>query len=271
MNHPVTTKPAHHSRPLAIVTGGQQGLGLATAHQLSTDGFDIAIIDLPDIQKLGAEATQFLADGHGRHRYYTLNIAELDHHQAVLEQIYDDYGRLDCLVNNAGIAARPLTDLLKLTPEAFDRSVDINLRGTFFLTQQVAKMLLTQDAPLSSGYRSIIFITSIAAGMISIDRSQYCTTKAALSMISKLFAIRLAPHNIHVHEIRPGFIHTAMTASLGRTAVDEWIESGKVPLARWGKPTDIAFAVSTLARGQLPYMTGETLFISGGVDIPQAT
>ncbi|GAA3905953.1 3-ketoacyl-ACP reductase [Gibbsiella dentisursi] len=271
MHNATTTTFNRHPRPVAIVTGGLQGLGLATAKQLDSDGFDIAIIDLHPENRLGEEAAQFIADGRGRHRYYMLDIAELGQHTAVLAQIVNDYGRLDCLVNNAGIAARPLTDLLELTPEAFDRSVAINLRGTFFLTQRAAKLMLAQKAVDAADYRAIIFITSIAAGMVSTDRSQYCTTKAALSMVSKLFAIKLAPHGIHVHEIRPGFMRTPMTASLGRTAVDEWIESGRVPLSRWGEASDIARAIGTLARGQLPYMTGEALYISGGVDIPQAT
>lgn len=258
-------------RPLAIVTGAVQGLGLGMARQLASDGFDIAMVDLHAEADISEEAARFLRMEGRCHRYYRMDISDISLHRAVLTQIQSDYGRLDCLVNNAGIAARPLTDLLDLEPEAFDRSMNINLRGTFFLTQAFARLLIASAPAASAHYRSIIFITSIAAGMVSPDRAQYCTSKAALSMVSKLFAVRLAAHGIHVHEIRPGFMQTAMTASVGNTVIDEWIADGRVPVPRWGQASDIGLAVSAVAQGKLPYMTGQTLWIDGGVSIARAT
>lgn len=256
----------NQARPVAIVTGGHQGLGLGAASALAREGFDIALVDLheePDAQVMdGIPADKI--------RYYQLDIADLDRHQPVLEQIIEDFGRVDCLVNNAGIAARPLTDILQLSPEAFDRSVDINLRGTFFLTQAFANLLLTAPPSPDGQYRSIVFVSSIAADLVSVDRAQYNVTKSALSMVAKLFALRLAAAGIHVHEVRPGLIATAMTASSGSSIPDQWITEGRVPIPRWGQKEDVGQAIATLAAGRLPYMTGQPLWIAGGMNIGQA-
>lgn len=257
-------------RPIAVVTGAAQGLGLGTAKELAREGFDIAVIDLHEANKTTdavlAELTELGADA----RYYTLDIANIAAHKPVLEQVAADFGRIDSLVNNAGIAARPLTDLLELGAEAFDRSVDINLRGTFFLTQTFAKMAIAAGWPTSSRYSSIIIVSSIAAEMVNTERAQYCITKAGLSMVTKLFAQRLAGEGIYVHEIRPGFMQTAMTASAGNTIVDDWIRDGRVPIARWGQPHDVGQAIATLAAGRMPYMTGQPIWVAGGLNVPPA-
>ncbi|AGN19950.1 hypothetical protein J433_15112 [Corynebacterium glutamicum MT] len=259
-------------RPVALVTGGRQGLGLGAAKGLALRGFDLAIVDLPEpdqatdlvlneLRKLGATT-----------RYYQLDISEVERHQEIIDQIWEDFGRLDCLHNNAGIAARPLTDILQLTPDAFDRAVDINLRGTFFLSQTVANRMVEDPDRFSDGiYRSIIIVTSIAAELVSPDRAQYNITKAGLSMLTKILAYRLGPEGIAVHEIRPGFMHTAMTASAGSPEIEAAIADGRVPLSRWGNPDDISTAVGTLASGDLPYMTGQPIWIAGGLNVVKAT
>lgn len=259
------------SRPVAIVTGGLRGLGLAIARQMAEDGFDIAVIDLPEAGPEPEAALAPLRESGARLRYYAMDIADIDRHAAVLDRIGRDFGPLTCLVNNAGIAARPLTDVLALGADAFDRSMNINLRGTFFLTQAFARILADPAQPRSAAYRSIVIVTSIAAELVSTDRAQYCISKSALSMVTRLFAARLAPHGIHVHEVRPGFIRTDMTASAGSDVIDQWIAEGRVPVPRWGVPADVGSAVSALAAGRLPYTTGQPFWVAGGLNIMRAT
>lgn len=256
----------HSDRPVAIVTGGLQGLGLGIVLAMLDEGFDIAIIDLPDSPPL-PEPVSSTPDRAKRCRYYRMDIADIHRHDEILSAIHADFGRMDCLVNNAGIAARPLTDILEIDETAFDKSIDINLKGTFFLTQRFAKKLAAAGASSHDVYRSIIIITSIAAELVSTDRSQYCITKCALSMVTKLFAARLASEGVHVHEIRPGFMQTPMTASAGSDTIEQLLENGLVPIPRWGQPEDVGRAVSALATGRLPYMTGQPIWIAGGLNI----
>lgn len=274
MSIPVPQDAADPIRPVAVVTGGRQGLGRGAAVHLARKGFDVAIADLPALQDDVAigELLATLRETGAKAEYYQLDIADLGAHAAFVDQVWADFGRLDCLHNNAGIAARPLVDVLDLEPEAFDRASDINLRGTFFLSQAVAKSMLADPSRLTDGvYRSILFVTSIAAELVSTDRSQYCITKAAVSMASEVFATRLGPEGIHVHEIRPGFMRTEMTASASTAPIDKKMEDGSVPLGRWGSTNDVGQAVATLASGDLPYMTGQPLWIAGGLNIAQAT
>lgn len=250
-------------RPVAIVTGGLQGLGLGIAAALIGGGFDVAVIDLPEQPAL-PDALRGDAC-----RYYQMDIARIERHQPVLEAIRQDFGRLDCLVNNAGIAARPLTDIMELDVAAFDRSVDINLRGTFFLTQAFASRLLAGGPADHAAYRSIITITSMAAEIVFTDRSQYCVTKSALSMMTALFASRLAADGIHVHEVRPGLMRTPMTAKVGNDTIEHLLASGRVPIPRWGEAADVGRTVLSLASGALPYMTGQPIWVAGGLNIPR--
>lgn len=261
MNQPQST------RPVAIITGGRQGLGLGIARQMLNDGFDVAVIDLQEHTGLPDELSDLTRDTGAICRYYQMDISDLGRHAEVLDAIDADFGRLDCLVNNAGIATRPLVDILDLPREAFDQSVDINLRGTFFLTQAFAKKLLERERPATNHYQSIIIITSMLAELISTDRSSYCVTKSALSTVSKLFAARLASSGVHVHEIRPGLMQTAMTATVGNDTIEEMINGGFVPIPRWGQPEDVGQTVSALATGQLPYMTGQPIWVAGGLNL----
>lgn len=250
-------------RPVAIVTGGLQGLGLGIAQALVGGGFNVAVIDLPDDPVLPDALASAAC------RYYPMDIAQIDRHQPVLDAIAAEFGRLDCLVNNAGIAARPLTDILDLDAAAFDRSVEVNLRGTFFLTQAFANRLLASGPADTGSYRSIITITSIAAEIVFTDRSQYCVTKSALSMMTGLFAARLAADGIHVHEVRPGLMRTPMTAKVGSDTIERLLANGRVPIPRWGEVEDVGRTVLSLASGALPYMTGQPIWVAGGLNIPR--
>ncbi len=257
-------------RPVALVTGSAQGLGLGTAHELARNGFDVVVSDLHTEADLPDGLLDELRTHGTTIAYYQLDITDLTAHQAALEFVANTFGRFDTLVNNAGIATRPLTDILDIPVDMFDRAVDINLRGTFFLTQAYANLVIARGWTGFDTYRSIVIVSSIAAEMVNTDRAPYCITKSALTMVTKLFAQRLAEYGIHVHEVRPGFMATAMTASAGNTIVDDWIRDGRVPIARWGNATDIGETIATLALGRLPYMTGQPIWVAGGLNLPPA-
>ena len=248
----------------ALITGGGRGIGLSAATALAEAGFDIALVSLePE-----AEIANALRDlrGHGRQvLYFMQDIANLEMHSALIEAIHARIGAIDCLVNNAGVTSLSRGDMLELGPESFDRCVDINLRGTFFLTQAVARTMLAGPAPAAT-YRSIITITSANADIIGMNRADYCITKAALSMASKLFAARLASAGIHVFEVRPGIIRTEMTAPAAEK-YDHLLADDGVPLRRWGEPQDVGTTVATIARGLLPFATGEILNVGGGLHL----
>lgn len=254
------------NRPVALVTGARQGIGLAIALALAEAGFDIAGVDIVEDEKSTDLLAAVAARG-GRGHFSKMDLAAIASHAAVIDAVERDFGPIDALVNNAGIAVRPLTDILEIGAEMFDRNMDVNLRGTFFLTQQVAKRMIART---SDHYRSIIFITSIAAVMVSPVRSPYCISKAGLSMAADIFALRLGEAEIAVHEIRPGFIKTDMSGSLPTTKIDGYIASGRVPMRRWGQAADIGQVAASLASGKLPYVSGQPIYVDGGFHIPVA-
>lgn len=246
-------------KPLALITGGQQGIGLGIAQALAAQGFRLAIASLPPeakaaaaLQALGPEA-----------RYYQHDLADLAAIPALLDRIEAAQGPLTTLVQNAGVAARVRGDLLDLTPENLDWILKINLSGGFFLAQQVAKRML---ATTCDHYRSITFVTSVSARMASPERADYCISKAAASMAAQTLALRLAPHGIGVFELRPGIIATGMTEAV-RDKYDARIGDGLVPAGRWGQPADIGQAVLPLVTGQLAFATGAVIPVDGGLSI----
>lgn len=251
------------TRPAAIVTGGARGIGLACVEALAGDGFDILIADLAE-QAPDELAANITARG-AEFAYVRCDIANLEDHTALVDAAIRAFSRIDCLVNNAGIGAVVRGDLLELKPENFDRALDVNLRGTVFLSQAVAKAMLA--AP-SNHPRSIITITSVSADMASPERADYCISKAGLSMWVKNLALRLAPENIGVFELRPGIIRTDMTASVS-AKYDALIDSGLVPAKRWGEASDIGAAVATLAAGKLGFSTGSIINVDGALSVPR--
>ena len=251
------------TRPAAIVTGGARGIGLACAEALADAGFDILVADLANdpakrlIENIIARRAKFA--------YHRCDIASLSDHASLIDAAIRAFGRIDCLVNNAGVGAVVRGDLLELKPENFDRALNINLRGTVFLSQAVAKAMLAApgDHP-----KSIITITSVSAEMASPERADYCISKAGLSMWVKNLALRLAPENIGVFELRPGIIRTDMTA--GVTAkYDALIDGGLVPAKRWGEASDIGAVVATLAAGKLGFSTGSIINVDGALSVPR--
>ena len=251
------------TRPSAIVTGGARGIGLACAEALADAGFDILVADLAD--KAADGLVENITGRGAKFAYASCDIADLNGHAALVDTAMRAFGRIDCLVNNAGVGAVVRGDLLELKPENFDRALNINLRGTVFLSQAVAKAMLAApgDHP-----RSIITITSVSAEMASPERSDYCISKAGLSMWVKNLALRLAPENIGVFELRPGIIRTEMTA--GVTAkYDALIDGGLVPAKRWGEAGDIGAVVAALASGKFGFSTGSVIDVDGALSVPR--
>jgi NAD(P)-dependent dehydrogenase (short-subunit alcohol dehydrogenase family) len=251
------------TRPVAIVTGGARGIGLACAEALAEAGFDIVIADLAEGEPSSLRE-QFAARGAG-FGYRRCDISDVTTHGTLVDAVMAAFGRIDCLVNNAGIGAVVRGDLLELAPENFDRIIDVNLRGTIFLTQAVAKAMLERPADHA---KSIITITSVSAGMASPERSDYCISKAGLSMWVKNLALRLAPENIGVFEVRPGIIRTDMTAGVSQK-YDTLIDGGLVPAGRWGEAVDVGAAVAALAGGKLGFSTGSIVNVDGALSVPR--
>lgn len=251
------------TRPAAIITGGARGIGLACAQALADAGFDILVADLAE------QATDGLAraiNTHGaKFAYVRCDIADLSAHTTLVDAAMRAFGRIDCLVNNAGVGAVVRGDLLELKPENFDRAIGVNLRGTIFLSQAVARAMLAAPADWP---RSIITITSVSAEMASPERSDYCISKAGLSMWVKNLALRLAAENIGVFELRPGIIRTDMTAGVA-AKYDALIDGGLVPAKRWGEAADIGAVVATLAGGKLGFSTGSIINVDGALSVPR--
>ena len=248
---------------LALITGGHSGIGFAAAQALAAQGWRLALAselsaDSKDVQaaleRLGPAA-----------RYYHHDLRQLERIPDLLAAIAEQQGALTALISNAGIASPVRGDLLELQPQHYDRVLEVNLKGAFFLAQQVARTMLTTPA---ASYRSLVFITSVSAELASVERGDYCISKAGAAMMAKLFALRLAEAGIGVFELRPGIVRTAMTAGVS-AKYDPLIAGGLVPARRWGQPEDIATAIVPLLSGQLHFATGSVLNLDGGLAIPR--
>jgi NAD(P)-dependent dehydrogenase (short-subunit alcohol dehydrogenase family) len=233
---------------VAIVTGSTRGIGAAIAARLEKDGLAVARLD----REAGEGVIGF-------------DLGALKTHEAAISQVMNRFGRIDCLINNAGIASPKRGDFLELEPANYDAVTDVNLRGTVFFTQAVLKAMLGQGG---EGRRQVIFITSASAHLASPERLDYCISKAGLAMFAKGLALRLAREGVDVFEVRPGIIRTDMTAGVA-AKYDALIEGGLVPEGRWGTPDDIAAVCGALAAGALPFATGSVIDAGGGLHIPK--
>jgi NAD(P)-dependent dehydrogenase (short-subunit alcohol dehydrogenase family) len=252
-------------KPVAIVTGGTRGIGLGIARALAADGWDLALCGmraesdvrdvLDDLRAAGAEVL-----------YDRLDVSRVADHHRFIDRIGERFPRIDALVNNAGRAPRVRADLLEASEASFNEVVQTNLTGPYFLTQQVARLLVEQRRAAGESPASIVFVTSVSAVMASVNRGEYCVSKAGLAMAAQLFALRLAEHGIQVYEVRPGIIATDMTAAV-KDAYDRRIADGLVPNRRWGTPADVGKVVAALLRGDLPYATGSVLNVDGGLSL----
>jgi 3-oxoacyl-[acyl-carrier protein] reductase len=254
-------------RPVAIVTGARRGIGLAIAEALAAKGFDLCITGTTSPDDDADRLCSDLARRHGGRAIYVAgDIGDLASHSPLIERTVAELGRIDCLVNNAGIGAVVRGDVLDLAPENFDRVIAVNLRGTIFLTQAVVRWMLAHPADDQS--RSIIHVTSVSAALVSPERLDYCVSKAGLAMWSKGLAVRLAPEGIGVFDVRPGIIRTDMTAGVA-DKYDRRIADGLVPARRWGEGRDVAGVVAALATGDFAFATGSVIDVDGGLGIPR--
>ena len=232
-------------RPTAIVTGASRGIGRAIALALAKEGFDLVGVATkldPSKPQLGLLEVAGLAEQHGaKFVPVKADIAVPAQHADIVEAALEHFGRIDLLVNNAGRAPQVRCDVLDTTPESFDRVWAVNTKGTFFLTQRIARQMIDRPPHPAGHPASIIFISSISAEVSSPSRAEYCLSKAAISQAARIFAHRLAEHEINVYEVRPGIIQTDMTAAVAQQ-YDQLFAAGLAPQARWGQPQDVAKA-----------------------------
>jgi NAD(P)-dependent dehydrogenase (short-subunit alcohol dehydrogenase family) len=248
---------------VALVTGGQQGIGFGVAEALVKAGFAVALV--AEVASDSAPVAAALRKLGRNARYFRHDLREIGGVGGLVDAVEAELGAITTLVSNAGVPARARGDLLDLAPESFDFVLGVNLRGAFFLAQEIARRMLARK---SESYRSILFVTSVSAEMVSVERAEYCVSKAGASMMAKLFAARLAQHGIGVFELRPGIVETAMTAGV-KDKYTAAIESGLVPARRWGRPADIGEVVVPLATGQMAFATGAVVPVDGGLSIPR--
>lgn len=245
----------------AIVTGCAGGIGFATVKKLTAAGIKVLGMDICP----SADVTEKFMDFGGCFKYFSGNLADSTDRKALLNEAKAFLGRIDILVNVAGVAPKVRNDILEMTEESYDRVMNINAKGTMFLSQIIAKDMLSNE--LCDGIRGyIVNISSMSAYTSSTSRGEYCISKAGVSMVTKLFADRLAAEGILVNEIRPGIIMTGMTSTV-KGKYDNLIEGGLLPIKRWGMPEDIADAVYVLCSGQLKYVTGQSIDVDGGFHI----
>lgn len=253
-------------KPVAVITGASRGIGRAITIALAAEGFDIAAIarslESEGMETLGPEVEKRGA------AYFPVGLDISCHscHKEVISNILERYGRIDFLVNNAGVAPLQRTDFLELAEESYDRVMNINLKGPVFFAQKIAREMIWMKEQISGYKPAIVFISSVSAVLSSTNRGEYCISKAGMSMASTLFANRLSQEGILVFEVRPGIIQTDMTARV-KGKYDKLIAEGGVPQRRWGLPEDIGKAVASIARGDWDFSTGSIFEISGGLNI----
>lgn len=249
----------------AIITGASRGIGFAIAKQLYADGCNIAVLDLADED---AVAAVFQENGLEKSRtlYIKGDLTKAESRSRLIAKTVEKFGRIDILVNNAGVAPKVRADLLDMSEESFDFVMGVNVKGNLLLTQAVAKQMIAQ--PMGEKRKGVIVnISSCSAYTSSVNRGEYCVSKAGVAMLTKLFADRLAMEAINVFEVRPGIIATDMTAKVTEKYDKLIEEQGILPIARWGKPEDVAGAVSVLCEDRLCYCTGDIINADGGFHI----
>jgi 3-oxoacyl-[acyl-carrier protein] reductase len=252
-------------RKVALVTGGARGIGYGIAGALAQEGFDLALCGRRAEADVAAPLAALRADG-ADVAYFSADVSDAADRAALLDGVRARFGRLDLLVNNAGVAPRERRDLLDATEESFEWVLRVNLQGPYFLTQAAANWMV-QQAQADDGFAgAVVFITSISSTVASTNRGEYCISKAGLSMAAQLWAVRLAAFGIPVYEVRPGIIRTDMTQAV-EAKYDRLIEEGLMLQPRWGTPEDVGRAVAMLARGDLAYSTGQVIMVEGGMTV----
>ncbi|WP_233578265.1 3-ketoacyl-ACP reductase [Tautonia sociabilis] len=251
---------------MALVTGGGRGIGRGIVAALARDGVSVVVNYRSD--SAAAEEACREAERLGAPRAIALraDLAELDEGRGLVDRTLEAFGRIDVLVNNAGVAPQRRADLLETAPESWDRVLGINLKGPFFLSQHAASAMIAPGHPRGDVPPMIVFITSVSSTFASVNRPEYCVSKAGLSMVAQLFAARLADEGVLVFEVRPGIIATDMTAGV-KEAYDRRIADGLSPTRRWGAPEDVGRVVSALSSGAFGFSTGQVVYVDGGLHL----
>jgi 3-oxoacyl-[acyl-carrier protein] reductase len=252
---------------IALITGGSRGIGFGIAIQLAATGFDLAIngTRFPGSVE---EVIQKLKDLGNDVIYCRGDISSSTDRENIVREVKEHYGKLHVLINNAGVAPKERKDILDATEESFDDVISTNLKGPYFLMQKAANWMIEQKKNDPEFKGCIINISSISATVASVNRGEYCISKAGIGMATKLFAVRLGEFNIPVFEVRPGVIRTDMTAGVTEK-YDKLIEEGLCVQQRWGEPEDVGKVVASLAKGDFIYSTGQVIMVDGGLTIPR--
>lgn len=253
------------NRRVALVTGGRRGIGLGVAVALAREGLDVAICGVHEAAAAREPLDALKAAGAAA-AYVQADVSRAEDRACLLAAVRERFGALHVLVNNAGVAPDVRADLLGMTPESFERVMRINLEGPFFLTQAAARWMMEQQAADSAWRGCIVNVSSISATAASVNRGEYCMSKAGVAMATRLWAVRLAGEGIPVYEVRPGIVRTDMTVGVTEK-YDRLIAGGLLPQARWGEPEDVGRAVAMLARGDLSYSTGQVVRVDGGFSL----
>jgi NAD(P)-dependent dehydrogenase (short-subunit alcohol dehydrogenase family) len=259
--------PSKGRAPVALVTGGARGIGLGISRALAREGWDLALCGVRPEAAVRDVLQELRRSGVGV-LYCAADLAKAGDRARLIKVVLRRYGGLNALVNNAGRAPRMRADILEASEESYEEVLRTNLQAPYFLTQQVARLLLEGKRADPGGPAAVVFVTSVSAEMASPSRGEYCVSKAGLAMAARLYAARLAEHGIAVYEVRPGIVATDMTAPV-RGAYDRRIAEGLVPERRWGRPEDVGRVVAALLRGDLPYASGSVIAVDGGLSIPR--
>ena len=254
-------------RRVALITGGSRGIGFGIARELAKSNFDLAINGTRSADLVENELKE-LRDYGIDVIYCPGNIASSEDRMEILRRIKEHFGRLHVLVNNAGVAPKDRRDILDATEESFDYVMGINLKGSYFLTQKTANWMIKQKKNNAEFKGCIINISSVSATMVSLNRGEYCISKAGMGMTTQLFAVRLGEYDIPVFEVRPGIIQTDMTSGV-KEKYDKLIGEGLCVQKRWGEPQDVGKVVASLTKGDFMYSTGQVIMVDGGLTIPR--
>ncbi|MTI15990.1 3-ketoacyl-ACP reductase [Rhodobacteraceae bacterium RKSG542] len=256
------------TRPVALVTGAARGIGKGSALALAEAGYNVVINDregaedIALLEKLKGELEAFGVEV----EIHACDVGDLDRHEALFAAATGRWGRLDVLMNNAGVSVFNRGDLLDVQVDSYDYNLGVNTRAVFFMTQRAAKIMLAQGQ-IGDQHRAIINVTSCNVVAHALNRGEYCVSKAASSTTTKLFSLRLADEGVGVYEIQPGIIETEMTRP-SKAKYDKLIGDGLVPMRRWGQPADIANYVVNIAEGKMSYSVGQAFIIDGGLTMP---
>jgi len=253
--------------PVAVVTGGSRGIGFGCALALAKSGFDLVINGMRPAEQVKEPIAELEACG-VRVAYAQGDVGTAEGRETILSTARETFGQLNVLVNNAGVAPKERLDLLETTPESYQRLMTINCEGPFFLTQAAARWMVEQKDENPDYDGCVVNVNSISATVVSTNRGEYCVSKAALAMVTQLFAARLGEYGIGVFEVRPGVTRTDMTSGVTEK-YDKLIADGLCVTPRWGQPEDTGKVVASLATGNFAYSTGQVIAVDGGLTLPR--